>query len=90
MKDFEAFKDEKLKEGYDEVLVRTWDPNVRNDMHSHPFDTDVVVAKGEVWLTIGGQVRHLKVGDALAVARGELHSERYGPEGAVFWVARRN
>ena len=31
-----------------------------------------------------------KAGDTFLVARGVVHSERYGPEGAVFWAARKN
>jgi hypothetical protein len=87
--DFESFKNGKLKEGFDEVLVRNWDPNFANETHSHPFDTDALVAQGEYWLSIGGEVRHLKAGDRFQVARGVDHSERYGPEGAVFWAARK-
>ncbi|WP_019938863.1 cupin domain-containing protein [Bordetella sp. FB-8] len=90
MHDFEAFKDRKITEGFDEVLVRNWEPNFQNEMHTHPFDTDAVVVKGEYWLTMGQQVRHLKVGDTFSVPRAVLHSEKYGSEGAVFWAARRN
>lgn len=90
MEDFETFKASKLKEGFDEVLIRNWEPNFQNEMHSHPFDTDAVVATGEYWLTLGEQVRYLKAGDRFSVSRDVLHSERYGSEGAVFWAARKN
>jgi quercetin dioxygenase-like cupin family protein len=90
MKTFETFRDQKLAEGFDEVLVRTWDPDFQNAMHAHPFDTDAIVAEGEYWLTLDGQVRHLKVGDTFQVPRGALHCEKYGPAGAVFWAARKN
>ncbi|MFZ6772129.1 cupin domain-containing protein [Undibacterium sp. SXout7W] len=90
MKDFETFKDEKLRLGFDEVLVRHWEPDTENKMHSHPFDTDAVVVQGEYWLTMGGQIRHLKTGDAFKVPRNIMHSEKYGHEGAVFWAARKN
>ena len=88
--DFEAFKAAKLAQGFDEVLVRNWDPGFENAPHAHPFDTDAIVAYGEYWLTIGEDVRHLKAGDAFQVPRGVVHSERYGPAGAVFWAARKN
>lgn len=87
---FETFKTHKLSEGYDEVLLREWAPGFANEMHEHPFDTDAVVAQGEYWLTMNGQITHYKTGDAFKVARGVLHSEKYGPEGAVFWAARKN
>jgi quercetin dioxygenase-like cupin family protein len=88
--DFEAFEKLKLNEGFDEVLIRTWEPNFSNEKHTHPFDTEAVVVKGEFWLTIGKEVRHLRIGDHFKVPRDVLHSEKYGPEGAVFWAARKN
>jgi quercetin dioxygenase-like cupin family protein len=62
-------------------LLREWAPNFTNETHTHPFDTHALVARGEFWLTIDGQVTHLKTGDTFDVARGVEHSERYGPEG---------
>jgi quercetin dioxygenase-like cupin family protein len=86
---FDAFRARKLKEGFDQVLERVWAPHFSNEPHDHPFDTDAIVAQGEYWLTLGGQTLHLKVGDRFEVPRGVVHSERYGPEGAVFWAARK-
>jgi quercetin dioxygenase-like cupin family protein len=90
MDDFETFKALKLQQGFDEVLVRNWEPHFQNEMHAHPFDTEAVVVQGEYWLTLGEEVRHLKAGDAFKVPRDVLHSEKYGPQGAVFWAARKN
>ena len=87
---FEAFKTLKLKEGFDEVLIREWAPNFANDPHDHPFDTEAVVAQGEYWLTMNGKTTHYKTGDLFKVSRGAIHSEKYGPEGSVFWAARKN
>lgn len=87
---FEAFKTRKLSEGYDQVLVREWEAGFSNAPHEHPFDTDAVVAEGEYWLTLNGQTIHYKTGDVIKVARGVVHSEKYGPKGAVFWAARKN
>jgi quercetin dioxygenase-like cupin family protein len=87
---FEAFQARKLSEGYDEVLTRDWAPGFSNEPHSHPFDTDAVVAHGEFWLIRNGTITHLPAGSSFKVARGEQHSERYGSDGAVFWAARNN
>ena len=87
---FENFQARKLQEGHDEVLVREWAPGFSNEPHSHPFDTEAVVAQGDYWLTMNGQTTHYKTGDTFKVARGVMHSERYGTEGAVFWAARKN
>ena len=87
---FESFKARKLSEGYDEILVREWEPGFANEPHEHPFDTDALVARGEYWLTLNGQTVHYKAGDVFKVARGVTHSEKYGAEGATFWAARKN
>lgn len=86
---FDTFQARKLSEGYDQVLVREWAPNFANEIHSHPFDTEALVAQGEFWLTIHGQTTHYQAGDRFHVARDVLHAERYGPQGAVFWAARK-
>lgn len=87
---FESFQARKLSEGFDEVLIRRWDPGFSNEPHTHPFDTDALVAKGDFWLTMDGKTVHFKEGDHFKVARGVTHHEKYGSEGAVFWAARRN
>ena len=87
---FELFRAHKLSEGYDEVLVREWAPGFSNEPHSHPFDTDALVVYGEFWLSIDGQTTHHHAGDRFQVARGVMHAERYGSQGAVFWAARKN
>ena len=39
---------------------------------------------------IGDVVRELRPGDRFALAPDEPHDERYGDEGATYWVARKN
>jgi hypothetical protein len=34
--------------------------------------------------------RRLGIGDTFHIPAGSPHDERYGPEGAAYWVARRN
>lgn len=90
METFDAYRHRKLAEGYDEVLIRTWEPNFANAAHTHPFDTDALVVAGEYWLNVHGQTTHYKAGDRFQVARDVEHAETYGPAGAVFWAARKN
>ena len=87
---FEEFEAQARAAGFDESLVRQWAPDTVLDTHTHPFDADAVVAQGEMWLTCEGSTRHLKPGDTFTLAREVPHAERYGPEGATYWVARRN
>lgn len=85
-----AFRADALAAGFNEVLEREWAPNTVLDAHTHHFDVEAVVMRGQMWLTVHGQTRHLRAGDRFAVAREVPHAERYGPEGATFWAARRH
>ena len=87
---FEAFKAEALARGFHEVLERKWAPSAVAAAHTHPFDADALVVQGEMWLTVDDVVRHLRSGDTFALDANVVHSERYGSEGATYWVARRN
>ena len=87
---YDALRGHPRLQGADEVLERHWAPNQVVDEHSHPFDADAVVTAGEMWLTQAGATRHLKAGDTFQLAAGAPHSERYGPEGATYWLARRH
>jgi len=85
---FEDFRDEKLEQGYQEVLERSWGPNSENEMHHHEFTADAIVIEGEFWLTVEGKTQHLQSGDSFHVPAQVEHKEKYGPAGCVFWVAR--
>ena len=87
---FEQFKTTQLAQGFDEVLERPWAPGTVVGTHSHPFSVSALVVQGELWLTVGDDTRHLQAGDNFTLGHGVPHAERYGAEGAVFWVARRN
>lgn len=86
----ETFRDQALREGFDEVLEREWAPLTELAAHTHPFSVKAVVTRGELWLTVGELTRHLRAGDRFELVRDTPHAERYGPEGAAYWVARRN
>ena len=86
---FEAFEAESRAAGFEEVLERTWAPDTEFETHTHPFDVQAVVVQGEMQLSCEGRTRLLRAGDTFTLARGVPHSERYGPEGATSWVARR-
>jgi quercetin dioxygenase-like cupin family protein len=88
--DFETFKTQALAEGFDEVLQRDWAPNTVLDTHTHPFSVKAVVVAGEMWLTVGADTCHLRAGERFELGREVPHAERYGAEGASYWVARRN
>ena len=87
---FSAFEAAARAAGFDEVLERRWPADARLDSHTHPFAVQALMVHGELWLTVGDQTRHLRAGDTFALERDVAHAERYGSEGATYWVARRS
>ena len=87
---YDTFRTQALGEGFDEVIERRWDPLTVLDTHTHPFSVKAVVTAGEMWLTVGTDTRHLRTGDTFTLERDVPHAERYGAEGAAYWVARRS
>lgn len=88
--DFETFSRQAQAEGFDEVIERQWAPGTVLDTHTHPFAVKALMTQGQMWLTLDGQTRMLQRGDTFALDRDIPHNERYGPEGATYWVARRH
>ena len=88
--DFETFAQQARAEGFDEVIERHWDPLTVLDTHTHPFAVKAVLTQGQMWLTVNGQSRELRAGEHFTLEREVPHEERYGPEGATYWVARRH
>ena len=85
---FETFAAEQRAMGCDEVIERSWKPGTVVDTHTHPFSARALVVQGEMWLTVGDRTQHLRAGDRFELDRGVAHAERYGAEGATYWVAR--
>ena len=65
---FLEFESEALKQGFDEVIERTWDAHVELGSHTHPFGVKAIVVQGEMWLTVDGLTRHLRHGDTFELA----------------------
>ncbi len=91
---FQRFQQDALSRGFDEVTERRWPPDTVLATHTHPFAVEALVVQGEMWLSCGegaaAQTRHLRSGDRFELAREVPHDERYGAEGATYWVARRH
>jgi len=87
---FDEFRRTALERGADEVIERAWDPCTVLDSHTHPFDAQALVVRGEMWLGENGVERRLLPGDTFELKAGTAHTERYGDAGAVYWVARQN
>jgi hypothetical protein len=76
--------------GFDTVLERSWPANAVLDTHTHDFAVEALVTAGEMWLRHGGATQHLLPGDRFTLDARVPHDERYGPQGATYWVARRS
>ena len=87
---FDSFVAQQRAIGCDEVLERKWKPGAVAETHTHPFSARALVVQGEMWLTVGELTRHLRAGDTFELESGVPHAERYGAEGATYWVARTN
>lgn len=85
-----AFTRDAQAQGFDEVIERKWPPLMVLEQHTHPFALWARVVSGEMWLTVGEDVRHLLPGDEFSLEREVPHAERYGKDGATYWVARRH
>ena len=86
---FAQFESRAKALGFNEVLERQWEPGRVVGTHSHPFDASALVVQGEMWLMVGDETRHIATGGTFELARNTPHSERYGSEGATYWVGRR-
>jgi len=87
---FEEFETQSLNSGFNEVIERVWEPDLTLEAHTHPYDVHVFLAEGELWLTKHGVTQHVTAGQDFTLAAEEVHAERYGSEGATFWVARKH
>ena len=87
---FTEFETRLKAKGFNEILERRWEPGQVVGTHSHPFDATAVVVQGEMWLTVGAATVHIVPGGGFEIDRGTAHGERYGSDGATFWVARRH
>ena len=87
---FDDFKQKSLAAGFDEVIVRDWAPHTVLETHTHPFGVHAILTRGEMWLTMNGHTQHLLPGSIFELEPNVPHDERYGAEGAAYWVARKN
>ena len=85
---FSEFEAAERARGCTEVLARSYEPDTLVPEHTHEFTARALLVQGEMWLTVGGTTQHLKPGDRFEVPRDTPHTEKYGPQGATYWVAR--
>ena len=77
-------------QGFDEVLEKNYPPAAVIDTHVHAFAPKALVVNGEMWLTVDGHTQHLTPGQTFELEAGTPHAERYGADGATYWVGRKS
>lgn len=91
---FADFEHEARSLGCEEVAEKTWPADTVLETHSHPYHVIALVVRGEMWLETGEgasrQTRHLGPGERFELGRNRPHAERYGAQGATYWVGRRH
>jgi hypothetical protein len=87
--DFTDFAADLHAQGYEEVLEKRYPPLAVIDTHVHSFSPKALLVSGEMWITIDAHTEHLLPGGTFELDAQLPHSERYGREGAVYWVGRR-
>jgi len=87
---FDDFTADLRAQGFDEVVEVSWPPLTVLDIHRHAFAARALVVRGEMWLTRGDHTQHLLPGGTFELDTAEPHSERYGDQGATYWVGRRS
>lgn len=87
---FQEFETGMRAKGFPDVAVRDYPTATLAPTHVHPFAVKALVVRGEMWLTVGEETRHLLVGDSFELDHEVPHAERYGSDGATYWAARRH
>jgi quercetin dioxygenase-like cupin family protein len=86
---FADFESRLKGQGFEEVLEKQYPPLMRIDNHVHAFAPKALVVAGEMWLTVDGHTEHLLPGGTFELEADVPHAERYGPDGATYWVGRK-
>ncbi|MEH3021867.1 MAG: cupin [Pseudomonas oryzihabitans] len=59
------------------------------EAYAHPFEAKALVIQGDLHVRTATGERHYRVGKVFHLAAQELHSERFGGEGARCLAGRR-
>jgi len=84
-----TYRERLAADGDAEVLERTIEPNVSNELHEHPYDAQLLIVSGELVLGTPSGEQTFRVGEVCVVPRNTRHCERYGAAGARLVIGRR-
>ena len=78
-----------VRDGFQELQIKSYKPMPVNAPHSHPFDVRAIVLDGEAVITCDGVPGSYRKGDTFEMNAGVSHTEAYGPEGYRWLVGKR-
>ncbi len=88
--DQDEFKAALLKDGFDDIDVRTVEAHVHNKGHAHAFDVRALMLSGELTLSAQGKQTTYRTGEIFTLPANCEHVEQFGPQGAKYLVGRRH
>ncbi len=84
-----SFEAALAQDGFAETVERTLPPHEATPDHTHPFDARLLILSGELTYGTGETRRTYAAGEVFDVARGTVHAEIAGAEGAAYLAGRR-
>ena len=85
----EEFTQILAREGFEEVVTVTREPDGFLGTHTHPFEAKALILSGELRIKTGRAEQTYQAGQIFHLLAGEPHAERYGPAGVAYLVGRK-
>jgi len=77
------------RDGLNESVEVKRDANGMLDLHSHPFQSRVLIVASKILITVSGKETRYVVGDVFNLGNGMEHIEKYGPQVVTYLVGRK-
>ena len=87
--DEQGYRERARREGFEEPSLLDWEAGTFNETHSHACDCSLFVLSGEITIATDDGETTYRAGGTCLLTRDTPHTERVGPNGVAFLVARR-
>ena len=87
--DLSQFKRQAKRDGYLETFEKSMGPSEAKSEHSHPFDLRGIVLEGQLRIDCKEMPQACAPGEVFVLDRDIRHREVAGPQGARYFVAKR-
>jgi quercetin dioxygenase-like cupin family protein len=85
----EAWESQLKSEGFSDLAVHTFPPNMRFGVHTHEEDSVHIMLKGELTLIETGDPMVFREGDRINIPAGTTHDAYAGADGFTFLVGEK-